>query len=74
MNHHIWHIRILHSTHKVHLCVVYGSIFPNGGIVYLLIDLSLQETSRICLCFALYGAETWTLWTTEKKYLKSFEM
>ena len=36
--------------------------------------LSLEETSRICLCFALYGAETWTARKTEQKYPKSFEM
>ena len=34
-----------------------------------------KELVKWCIWnMALYGAETWTLWAADKKYLESFEM
>jgi hypothetical protein len=40
------------------------------------LDLNLRKKPVKCYIWsiALYGAETWTLWKVEQKYLESFEM
>jgi hypothetical protein len=40
------------------------------------IDLNLRKKPVKCYIWiiALYGAETWTLWKVDQKYLESFEM
>ena len=40
--------------------------------------LDLNFRKKLVKCYiwnmALYGAETWTLWAAEQKYMESFEM
>jgi hypothetical protein len=40
------------------------------------LDLNLRKKLVKCHIWstALYGAETWTLWKVDQKYLESFEM
>ena len=40
------------------------------------LDLNLRKKLVKCYIWsmALYGAETWTLWAADQKYLESFEM
>jgi len=40
------------------------------------IQFKFKEETNKCYCWsiALYGAETWTLWKADQKYLESFEM
>jgi hypothetical protein len=40
------------------------------------LDLNLRKKLVKCyICsIALYGAETWTIWKVDQKYLESFEM
>jgi hypothetical protein len=40
------------------------------------LDLELRKKLVKCYIWskALYGAETWTLWSVDQKHLKSFEM
>jgi hypothetical protein len=40
------------------------------------LDLSLRKKLVKCYIWsiALYGAETWTLWKVDQKYLESFEI
>jgi len=40
------------------------------------LDLELRKKLVKCyiLSIAIYGAETWTLWTVDQKHLESFEM
>jgi hypothetical protein len=39
-------------------------------------NLNLRKKLTKCYIWsiALYGAETWTIWKTDQKYLESFEM
>ena len=50
------------------------TLLTNDGNVH--VDLNLRK--KIIKCYiwsmALYGAETWTLWAVDQKYLESFEI
>ena len=60
-------------TQKIKSWIVMAKTACNKKFLFTR-KLDLHLTMKPVRCHILYGAETWTLWKVDQKYLKSIEM
>jgi hypothetical protein len=67
--------RCTHET-KSRIAMAKSAVNRNRTLLTGTLDLNIRK--KLVKCYirsiVLYGAETWTLWKVDQKYLESFEM